>query len=117
MSLIDLFSAVLALQAATHAQQPGFGEAFMRMVPMFVLVFFIFYFMVLRPQQQRQNAQEQLVSGLKRGDGVVTLSGLIAKVSSVETDHVVLDVANGVKVKFERTAIARKVETAAEKAS
>lgn len=100
--------ASVALAQGQPAAQPGFGEVFMRMLPMFIMVFFIFYFLVMKPQQAKLKAQQSLLSGLKKGDTVVTTSGLIGKIAGVEKDHVSLEVATNVRVKMEPSAIARK---------
>ncbi len=78
------------------------------MLPMFIMVFFIFYFMVMKPQQAKLKAQQNLLTGLKKGDTVVTTSGMIGKIAGVEKDHVSVEVAANVRVKMEPTAIARK---------
>lgn len=87
---------------------PGGLELLMSMMPMFMIVFFIFYFMVIRPQQQKLLAQRDLIKALKRGDGVVTSGGLIGKVSSVEKDHVLLEISSNVKVKVENDHIVKR---------
>ena len=61
---------------------------------------FIFYFMILRPQQQRAKAQQKLLSALKAGDRVVTASGIIGTVTSVKDKQVSLRSADA---KFEVT--------------
>ena len=69
-------------------------------------VFFIFYFILLRPQQQRMKAHKDLVSKLKKGDKVITSGGLLGSIAKLEGDHVVvLEVAQGVKVRVSRASI------------
>ncbi len=96
--------------AAPH--RPGFGEMLGNLFPLIIMVFLIFYFLVTRPQQQRLKAMEQLHGSLKKGDLVMTTSGIIARVGGIESDHFVLEIASGVRVKFEKTAVNRKVEKA-----
>ena len=81
-----------------------------KMLPMFAIVFLIFYFLVLKPQQDKVKNQQALLGALKRGDVVVTSSGIIARVISVEADHVLLDISTNVKIKLERSHIAKKLE-------
>lgn len=82
----------------------------MQMMPMFAVVFFIFYFMVIRPQQKKMLDQEQLVKGLKKGDSVVTSSGIFGKVVSHDESSVTLEVSPNVKLKFLASAILKKEE-------
>ena len=96
--------------AAPAAHRPGFGEMLGNLFPLIIMVFFIFYFLVTRPQQQQQKALQDLHAALKRGDLVLTSSGIIARVSGIEADHFVLEIASGVKVKFEKSSVTRKVE-------
>lgn len=91
-------------------QRPGFGDVLFKMLPMFCMVFFIFYFMVIKPQQQKLKSQQDLLQSLKKGDSVVTSGGIIAKVAGVESDHVLLDIAPNVRLKLEPSHIAKRFE-------
>lgn len=82
------------------------------LLPLFFMVFIIFYFMVLRPQDKEQRTHQKMLSELRGGVLVKTQAGIIGKVVSVEDDAVTLEIANGVKVKFERQAILGRVEKA-----
>ena len=100
----------LAQQGGELPPPPGFSEVLFRMLPMLIMVFFIFYFLVIRPQQTKIKAQESMIKGLKKGDRVVTTGGIIARVSGVFDDHVLLEIANGVRVKFQPAKIIQKLE-------
>lgn len=89
------------------AAQPTLWEALVQMLPMLAICYLIFYFMVIRPQESKTKQLKALLDGLKKGDSVVTTSGLIAKVAGVEKDHVLLEVAPNVKAKFLTSAVAR----------
>ncbi|KAA5602091.1 preprotein translocase subunit YajC [Blastochloris sulfoviridis] len=66
----------------------------------FVLIFIIMYFLILRPQQKRAKAHEEMVKNLRRGDMVVTAGGMIAKISKVIDDHEIeLQLGEGLKVR------------------
>jgi len=80
------------------------------MFPMFIMVFFVFYVLVVRPQQQKIRQQQTLLDGLRKGDAAVTTGGMIVRILSVEHDHVQAEIASGVKVKLERDSIARRWE-------
>lgn len=65
----------------------------------------VIYFFMIRPQQKRQKDQKTFIENIKKGDMVVTIGGIHAKVSAVEDAAVILEVDKGVKIKFEKTAI------------
>ena len=104
--------------SGTGQEPPSLVEAIVQMLPMLAICYLIFYFMVIRPQDSKNKQQKALFESLKRGDSVITTSGMIAKISSVETDHLVLEIAPNVKVKFLRSGIARlEAESAKSKAA
>ena len=86
---------------ASAAQSGGI----MSFLPMIAFIA-ILYFLLIRPQQKRQKQHQALISSIKKGDKVVTNSGIIATVSKVVNDHeVILEIANGVHCKFVKSAI------------
>ena len=101
-------------QAARGAAGAG-GFDLTSMLPL-VLIFVIFYFLLIRPQQKRAKEHKLMVENLRRGDQVVTAGGLLAKVTKVgEGDEVEVEIASGVKVKLIRstiTAVLSKTEPA-----
>ena len=86
-------SAAYAQDAA--AQQPNF---FTSLIP-FVLMAVVFYFLLIRPQQQRQKKHTAMISAIKRGDTVVTSGGLIGKVNKVSDTEISVDLAENVRVR------------------
>lgn len=72
---------------------------------MLVLMFAIFYFLLIRPQQKRAKQHRELVGALKPGNQVITAGGLHGKVAAVEESTVTVEVATGVKVKLSRSSI------------
>jgi preprotein translocase subunit YajC len=79
----------------------------MSTVLMFGLMFAIMYFMLIRPQSQEKKKLENAISQLKKGDRVLTTSGIIATVVSIDKERAVLRINEDVKVEFVRSAIAR----------
>jgi preprotein translocase subunit YajC len=82
---------------------------------MFALIIGIFYFLILRPQQKRQKERQKLLEAVKKGDKVVTAGGLHGTVAGLDEKTVLLQVADNVKLKYDRTAIGtilREGETA-----
>lgn len=72
---------------------------------MFSLIIAIFYFMILRPQQKRQKERQKLLEGVKKGDRIVTVGGVHATVLGLEEKTVLIQIADNVKVKLEKSAI------------
>ena len=72
---------------------------------MFGAVIAIFYFMMIRPQQKRAKEHQKLLSGVKRGDKVVTASGIHGTVSDVDDATVTVTIASNTNVKFDKSAI------------
>ncbi|MBU1539147.1 MAG: preprotein translocase subunit YajC [Alphaproteobacteria bacterium] len=71
----------------------------------FVPVIILFYFMLIHPQQKAMKAHQALVAGLKRGDTVVMSSGMIGKVTRVENDEAMVEIAQGVNVRVVKQMI------------
>jgi len=74
------------------------------LVPM-LLIFAIFYFVLIMPERKKQRARQALLGGVKKGDKVMTTSGLYGTVAQVQEDVVTLQVADGVRLRFSRQAI------------
>lgn len=74
-------------------------------ITMFVIVIAIFYFMMIRPQQKRQKQIDNFRNGLQTGQEVVTSGGIYGKVKSVDGNIVNVEVANGVVLRFDKSAI------------
>ncbi|MBK7284415.1 MAG: preprotein translocase subunit YajC [Sphingomonadales bacterium] len=68
------------------------------MMPL-ALIFIIFWFLLIRPQQQRAKQHRAMIDAVKKGDSIVTGGGLVGKVTKVEGDIVEVEIATGVKVK------------------
>ena len=86
-----------------------------------VLMFVMMYFVLIRPQRQRQKAHEELVRNVKAGDHVITAGGVHGIVASVKDTTLMLRVADNVRVEYDRTAVATvkkkaEDETASDKA-
>lgn len=72
----------------------------------FILIFVVMWFLLIRPQQKKQKEHRAMVAALKRGDRVVTNGGIYGQVSHVADDHLMVEIADGVKIKVVRDAIA-----------
>jgi preprotein translocase subunit YajC len=80
----------------------------------FAVLAVAFYFLIIRPQQQRQRQQRDLMSALKPGDRILTASGLFGTVTSIEGDKVKVRLAQGVEVEMLLQAVAQIVEKTSE---
>ncbi len=75
------------------------------MVPL-LLLFGIFYFLLIRPQQQRVKTHQQMVEAVRRGDTVVTAGGLIGKVAKVKDDgELMVEIADNVQVRVLKSTL------------
>ncbi|HUW33603.1 MAG TPA: preprotein translocase subunit YajC [Planctomycetota bacterium] len=70
-------------------------------------MFAIMYFMLIRPQKKREKERRDMLSELKKGDKVVTIGGIIGTITSINDREVVLQVEDGGKLRFTRSAISR----------
>ncbi len=95
-------------QGAPAAGGDAGGAAILGLVP-YLLIFVVFYFLLIRPQQQARKRHLEMVAALKKGDVVVTSGGLIGKVRSVAEDEVRVELAPNVDVRVRRGAIAEVV--------
>ncbi len=71
-----------------------------------IIIFVIFYFLLIRPQQKKQQHHKQMLDDLKRGDKVVTTGGVYGTVEGLTDATLQLKIANQVKIKVSRSAIA-----------
>lgn len=84
----------------------GMPGTLVSLVP-FVLIFVLFYFLLILPQQKRQKQQKSMLEALKKGDKVITSSGIWGTVTNLGKDTVTLQIADNTKIKVQREYIAR----------
>ena len=83
----------------------GGGDLMTQLLP-FVLIFVIMYFLILRPQQKRVKAHQEMVKNVRRGDTVVTSGGLVGKVTKViDDDQLEVEIAEGIRVRQVRAMV------------
>lgn len=85
-----------------------------QMAPL-VLIFVVFYFLLIRPQQKRMKSHKAKIDGVKKGDQVVTGGGLVGKVVRVEEFYVDVELAPGMKVKAVKSTLTDVVDPATAK--
>ncbi len=92
-------------QTAGTAANGGMGATFST-IGLYLLIIPIFWFLILRPQQQRQKLHQAAIMAVKKGDSVVTAGGLMGKVTKVEDAVVEVEISTGVKVRVVKATIA-----------
>jgi preprotein translocase subunit YajC len=89
-----------------YAQAAGGGNDMIMSLLPFVGIFVIMYFLILRPQQKRVKAHQELVKNVRRGDTVVTTGGIVAKVTKViDDDQIEIEIAEGVRARQVRSMV------------
>ena len=92
-------------QAWAQGTGGGSGDFLVQLFPL-ILIFVVFYFLLIRPQQAKVRAQREMLSGVKRGDRVVTGGGIIGLVTKVISDNEVqVELAEGVRVRIIKQTI------------
>jgi len=72
---------------------------------LFGLIFVIFYFMIIRPQQKRQKERQKMLDALEKGDKILTAGGIYGTVIGIEDKTVLVQIADNVKVKVDRGSV------------
>lgn len=88
------------------AQADSAGSGLIGILPM-ILIFVVFYFLLIRPQQKRAKEHKAMVAELSKGDEVVTNGGTLGKITDVDESFVTVEIADGVNVKVQRMAISQ----------
>ena len=81
------------------------GGFFVQIIPL-ILIFAIFWFIIIRPQQKKIKDHNTMVSNVKKGDRVVTGGGLIGTVTDVSENEVDIDFGNNIKIKSLKSTLA-----------
>ncbi|UPT77854.1 preprotein translocase subunit YajC [Sulfurovum sp. XGS-02] len=76
-----------------------------------IILFAIFYFLIIRPQQKHQKAHKAMLDGLTKGDNIITTGGLIAVIVKTEEDFIKIKLNDDTIVKLDRAFVAKKVES------
>ena len=103
--------------AMAQAPNGGGSGAVMTQLLFFAAIFAIFYFLLIRPQQRQRKDREAMLAAVKKGDRVVTSSGLHGTVVGLSEHTMTLKVADSVRLDFDRSALGRIGPAASEKES
>ena len=107
--LFPLLETLLFISSAFAQTAPAAGGGDMMsslgsMLPL-VLMFVVLYFVMIRPQMKRQKEARAMIEALAKGDEVATAGGLLGKITSLNDQYLGLEIANGVEIKIQRSAV------------
>ena len=88
--------------AQAASQQPSMLASF---IPL-ILIFLIFYFLLIRPQQKKQKEHKILLDSIQRGDEILSSGGILGKVIKVDNDKLTVEISKGVNVTIIRSTVA-----------
>ena len=75
-----------------------------------IIIFGIFYFLLILPQQKKQKSHQMMLQNLRQGDRVVTIGGIFGKIVSIRGEVITLEIANQIRVEVIRSGISRRVQ-------
>ena len=97
---------ILMMQTASAGQTGGTGAILITFAP-WLLIFVIFYFLMIRPQQQRVKQHQASIMAVKKGDEVITGGGIRGRVTKVTDDEAEVEIAQGVKIRVIKSTISQ----------
>lgn len=91
---------------AQGASGGGTGDMFSALMPI-VLIFAVFYFLIIRPQQKKHKEHRETIAAVRRGDSVTTGGGIVASVVRIDenSDEIIVEIADGVRVKVKKNTL------------
>lgn len=98
-----------AMGAPPGGSSGGGGSSILGSLMLPIAIFVIFYFLLIRPQQKSQKRHKELLGSLKKGDQVVTSGGIYGTIVKLRRDVVLLQVAENVRIRITRSAIASSI--------
>ena len=88
------------------AQEAEAGGGTLELILPLLLMFGIFYFLLIRPQQKKAKEHKNMVGALGKGDEIITNGGLLAKISDIDDNFLTCKISDNVEVKIQRHAVA-----------
>lgn len=107
---MDFLMPSIVYAAGEAAPAAPAGSPLLGFLPL-AIIFAIFYFLLIRPQQKKQKEQKEMLGNLKAGERIITNSGIYGTIVKMTEKNVTVQIADGVKVKIARGAIADIVKT------
>lgn len=107
-------SLIIAMLLMSSCAPPGgggesSGSAITSFIP-FILIFVLFYFLILRPQQKQSRQRQEMLKNVKRGDRVLSSGGIYGKVVNVNENDLTVEIAKGINVQMARSGISSIVK-------
>ncbi|BCL74757.1 preprotein translocase subunit YajC [Jeongeupia sp. HS-3] len=94
---------------AYAADAASSAAGFMQFLPM-VVIFVLFYFLLIRPQQKRAKEQRAMLDALQKGDEVVTSGGTLGRIVKVSEQYITLELADNVEILVQRASVSQRLE-------
>ena len=88
-----------------YAQDASGSAGTLELILQLLLMFAIFYFLLIRPQQKKANEHKGMVESLNKGDEIITNGGLLAKITDVDDNFLTCQISSNVEVKIQRFAV------------
>src|SRR5450830_370416 len=101
---LPVFISSAFAQTAPAAAGGDMQSSLMSMLPL-VLMFVVLYFVMIRPQMKRQKEHRTMIEALAKGDEIATAGGLLGKVTKLGDVYLAVEIANGVEVQLQRSAV------------
>ena len=108
LNVADAFADDIVPQGAGAPVQKTFMQVLSETAPLIVICYAVFYFLVIRPQDRKAKAQKALLETLKKGESVVTSSGIVGRVAGTDAGFVTLEIAPNVRIKIETAHVVRR---------
>ncbi|MBN1794726.1 MAG: preprotein translocase subunit YajC [Candidatus Omnitrophica bacterium] len=107
---MGLLRSLFAFAAPPTSQQANGPAPIVSMIPIFI-IFMVFYFLIIRPQQTKQRQHQEMIQRLSKNDIVVTTGGIYGTIVALKESTVMLRIDDNVKIEVERSSIVRVVKS------
>ncbi len=112
-----LLSGAPGAAAAPTASTSAAGGSWFSLILMLVVFFGLFYFLVMIPQKRREREFHRMISGMKRGDTVITIGGIVGKVIAIDRDIVKIKTANSTELEITKKGISSVIKQKEQRSS
>lgn len=102
---------IIPIALAESTTKPPVKPHFIEQIMPFVFIFLLFYFLLIRPAQKRHKQHQEVITSLKKGDQVLTNSGIIGTIQGLTEEFVTLEIAENVRIKILRSQISSRTPT------
>ena len=95
-------------QAAEVSTAGGMAGGIIGLILPLLMMFLVFYFLIIRPQKKQQRKMSEMLAGLQVGDKIVTIGGVVGKITKIKDDEVIIETGAGTDkshIKFQKAAI------------